>query len=193
MKHFGKKVLRITGMVVLGILLILAGLLYWIWPVYPSDEKEVKSFSEFCEILSENDGTKDYIIIDPKDYGAEPKSLFLFMNGSTRDADPIGYCLVCDNPKGELFDSLWVNARQYPINPFQGTAYRNAEVMLKDGTYPTGDRYTELTLLNDKCYVICALYNPAGLSEQKITERDEDLRELVYAVADKIIDGTAKG
>lgn len=184
-----KKGLRITGMVILGLLLILAGYLYWIWPIYPDERKQATSISELREMLGEYEATKDYVVIDPTDFGMKTASVYLDVTGRTRNSDPDGYLIESADAEGARFDTLIISAGdRYVPYRFEGTAYRNTEVMLTTETYPSGDRGVELTLKSGRCYYIWVSYSPAGLSEQELAQRDADLQELLYAVADRIID-----
>ena len=182
--------LRIIGMAVLGLLLILAGYLYWTWPIYPDERRQVASVSELREMLGEYEATKDYVVIDPSDFGMKTASVFLDVTGRTRDSNPTGYMIESADAEASQFETLIISAGdRYGLDRFEGTAYRNAEIMLTADTYPSGKRGVELTLKNGRCYEIWVSYSPVGLSEQEIAQREAALQELLYAVADRIIDG----
>ena len=166
------------------------GGLFWIWPIYPDERKQVASVSELREMLGEYEATKDYVVIDPANFGMKTESVYLDVTGRTRDSDPDGYLIKSVDAEEARFDALIISAGdRYSPYRFEGTAYRNTEVMLTTETYPSGERGVKLTLKRGRCYYIWVSYSPAGLSEKEITQRDAELQELLCAVADRIIDG----
>ncbi len=81
-------------------------------PVYPSSQKELASVSELAEALRACEATKDCVVIDPADFGANPKLILLELDGMRRTAKPLGYTIV--SGQTESSESLRVSCLLFP-------------------------------------------------------------------------------
>jgi len=186
------KCLRIFGGVLVALLLILAGYLYWKWPIYPSSEKKLESISELREALVECEATKDCIVLDPAEYGTNSESFTLKLSNKFRNADPCGYYIFGTYPESDRKKSLSITS--LPLDDFlrlevAESVYRDAQTKLTKGSYPSQERYVNLELLcGEYYYLVSASFKTTGLPEQELSEREADLQALVYSVADRIID-----
>lgn len=191
MKRTKSKTLRILGGVVLGLLLLLSGYLYWTWPVYPSFTRELGSVSELRETLSKGKTTSSIVVVDLSDYGASEQMFSVDLNGRTRNAEPI--CCHIDSQNAwtdgafrigvSAGEELWKDAS------FDGESYRGMDARLFVSDAQSTKRGMELDL---RCstyeYAIAVFFDAAGLSEQEISQREADMQVLVYSIADRIID-----
>lgn len=200
MKQFGKKALRITGMVVLGLLLILAGYFYWTWPVYPAEEKELDSIAELREMLRDCDQTEGLVMVDLTEFGADSQRVYVYVDGSTRTANPYcGYVRGADDGVEGRY-TLWMEGKLAESSSQPGDeSYRDlparqelSDIEMPDGTTVHRGMYLELRC-GEYAYTVGASFDKTGLSQQEISDGEAKLEQLVHAVADKIIDGTAKG
>ena len=179
--------------IVVAVLLLFLGVFGFLnYPVYHQAVKEIDSLSALRDELGENDATKNLIIVDPGAFDGETQSQTLRMNGRSLLAKPVGYCITWTKTEKETYDTSWsvIGTIPNPNDTFDGTSYRNTPVELKIYRDLPQNRLLALHLLcGEYVYSIDASFDTTGLSEQETTEREAALQEILYAVADRIIDG----
>ena len=192
-KNKGARLVGIGVLVAVSVLfVVLAVYVYGTWPVYPAFAKEIASLSELREVLGESERTSTLFVVDLSDFGVQAQKISVDLDGRTRSANPVCYHVEGQTAEESTGFSLGVSAGNplWTGGSFEGTSYRNADAKLFVPEDQSTRRGVELDL---RCgtneYAIAASFDTTGLSEQEITQRDADLQELLYAVADRIIDG----
>lgn len=176
--------------------LALAALLVWAFintlPFYPAFEREVDTLSELRSILGRCDATKTMVVAEPPDFGSCSKSLYLKLDDRTLTANPAGYSLSYKGTD-QAVCTIWGVSAEFatPDNTRSlETSYRGVPTelyILRDDA--KNERIIYLDLLCGKIfYTIHGDFDTAGMTEQEITERETEVKNAFYAVADQIID-----
>ena len=192
MKRTVSKTLRILGGVVVGLLLLLAGYMFWNWPIYPASEKKVETISELREALAECEETKDCVVLDPAEYDVNSESFTLKLSNRFRTAEPCGYSIFGTYPETDRKRSLSIFC--LPLDDFlrlevDESVYRGVQTKISSGSYPSQERYMELKMLcGEYYYSVCVSFAAPDVSQQELAELEADLQALVYSIADRIID-----
>ena len=196
MKEKGKKRALCAGLAVLALLVALAIYLYWTLPVYPSPEQPVKSFSELRERMGDHDETKDMIVLELSDFGADSQAFYVYMDGRTRGAKPYRYYVRAEKAGAEDLYTLWVAGEIWKSEEIpQEKVYRDVP-----GKQVSGDtklpgqenaswRYIELTLVQGGFgYTVGGAFDLTGLTESEISEREASLLTTLHEMADLLLD-----
>lgn len=176
--------------------LALAALLVWAFintlPFYPAFQKEIDTLSELRSILGRCDATKTMVVAEPPDFGSCSKSLYLKLDDRTLTANPAGYSLSYKGTDQAVCTIWGVSAEPATKNNTRclETRYRGVLTelyILRDDA--KNERIIYLDLLCGKIfYTIDGYFDTAGMTEQEITERETEVKNAFYAVADQIID-----
>lgn len=176
--------------------LALAALLVWAFintlPFYPAFEREVDTLSELRSILGRCDATKTMVVAEPPDFGSCSKSLYLKLDDRTLTANPAGYSLSY-KATDQAVCTIWGVSAEFATKNnarLRETRYRGmpTELSISENN-ATNDRWIHLRLLCGKyLYTIDGDFDTAGMTEQEITERETEVKNAFYAVADQIID-----
>lgn len=188
------KYLRIFGGVLVGLLLILADYVFWIFPIYPDFTRPLDSIAELREALREQEATNALYVVDLTEFGAAEQTIRVDLNGRTRRAEPVNYHIDSQNAGNHSVFTLGVSAgiKLWKDAEFDGEGYRNVEAKLFK-LFASDTQSTRRSLELDLCcgsfeYAISGSFDATGLTEQELSEREADLQALVYSVADRIID-----
>ncbi len=188
----GTRIVRFGLLGALAVLLIVLGVYaYMTWPVYPSFEKEVASLSELRAILDECDATRGLVVVDLTEFGADSQTWIVDLDGRTRCAKPYCYHVTGKNAGKDGFYTLGVSGNTRGSREgYDGTSYRDVPIKLNLREDLSPRKGVELELdCGAYAYSIGGSFDTAGLSAQEISEREASLQEMLFAAADRIIDG----
>ncbi|MBQ1372133.1 MAG: hypothetical protein IIY70_04295 [Oscillospiraceae bacterium] len=182
--------------VLLGTALAMVAVIAWTiintLPFYPAFEREVDTLSELRDILGRCDATKTMVVAEPPDFGSSSKHLYLRLDDRTLTANPAGYAISYTGAD-HAFCTIWDVIAEFATRNntrFLETRYRGMPTQWSvSRDNKANDQTIYLRLLCGKfLYSIHGYFDTAGMTEQEITERETEVKNAFYAVADQIID-----